>query len=388
MAEPGRPAAALSLVYADAGGRPRVFAIPEGTTTLGRASDNDLVLEDPSVTAHHVVLIREGERVELRDLFSGDTLVNDERRRSGALAAGDVLSLGQVRLRVMKVVPRRTPPPAPPAASRAATDRLARQPDGPGPATNGRPGAQVDERAEPKTQRMLRPAPLRTGASGAASRAATSAYPRPGSGRLPMPVSSSAATRRMPAPPADEEPAAAPGAAPSGPPSGAPPAPPAPSEELLGLREREARRERQLQRARQLSDEMLQEDDFERILEHIALGFIDIFAADRAVTVLFEEDGRNPLLTVERRRDGTDDGTGVAQEIVDRCLQVRTVVRIAGGHQGLGGLATPLLSRGKAVGLLYFERTTGSDQPLDAADVHLMAMLANQAAVVIAPLLG
>ena len=103
----------------------------------------------------------------------------------------------------------------------------------------------------------------------------------------------------------------------------------------------------------------------------------DVFTADRAVTVLFEEDGRNPLLTIERRRDGTDEGTGVAQEIIDRCLQVRSVVRVAGGMEGMGGLAAPLVAGGRALGLLYFERMLGNPHQLDADDVHLMAMLTN-----------
>lgn len=422
MAERPEPAAArqseLSLVYADPQGRPRVFAIPDGTTTLGRARDNDLVLDDPTVTAHHVVLLRDGDRLELRDLFAGDTLVNELRRRNGALAPGDVLSLGQVRLRVMKVVPRRGANTG--AFARGQTDRLAR--------------------IEPRTQRVLRPAPPErpgapTGSPSPASPSPSPASPSPASPppASPSPASPSPAspttassasapgrhpTRALAAepprpargatgrtttaamlrpeaaswldeadapddPPADRI-ATAPLARPGAPDAEAPPA--AALEELRALQDRDARRERQLARARQVSDEMLLEDDFEVILEHIALGFLDVFAADRAVTVLFEEDGRNPLLTVERRRDGTDDGTGVAQEIVDRCLQVRSVIKIAGGHQGLGGLAAPLLSKGKAVGLLYFERMTASGQALDAADVHLMAMLSNQAAVVIAPL--
>jgi hypothetical protein len=354
----------LSLVYADPQGRPRVYSIPEGTTTLGRARDNDLVLDDPTVTAHHVVIFRDGEKLELRDLFSGETLVNEQKRRNGVLAAGDVLSLGQVRLRIMKVVPRRAPDArgaGAPSASKM-TDRL--------------------PRPEPATQRMLRPqaAAAELNASAASSRPApvksdrstTAALPRPD---LPLEV------RDEPPPPRTPATAALP--RPTPPPAAVTPSA---SDELRALHEREARREKQLQRARQLSDEMLTEDDFEVILEHIALGFLDVFSADRAVTVLFEEDGRNPLLTVERRRDGTDDGTGVAQEIVDRCLQVRSVIKIAGGHQGLGGLAAPLLSKGKAVGLLYFERTTASGQALDSIDVHVMAILSNQAAVVIAPL--
>lgn len=357
MVEAAKPE--LSLVYADGQGRPRVFAIPVGTTTLGRARDNDLVLDDPTVTAHHVVIFRDGEKLELRDLFSGETLVNEQKRRNGVLAAGDVLSLGQVRLRIMKVVPRRTPAASAPLKT---TDRLARP--------------------EPKTQRMLRPqaaaAELNAGASPPprapeprkSDRTTTAALPRP---ELPPERDEREPPARVATAPLPRPLASSPTSAPA-------------SDELRALQERDARREKQLQRARQLSDEMLTEDDFEVILEHIALGFLDVFAADRAVTVLFEEDGRNPLLTVERRRDGTDDGTGVAQEIVDRCLQVRSVIKIAGGHQGLGGLAAPLLSKGKAVGLLYFERMTASGPALDSADVHLMAILANQAAVVIAPL--
>ncbi|MCO5172030.1 MAG: FHA domain-containing protein [Planctomycetes bacterium] len=419
----------LSLVYADPQGRPRVFSIPEGTTTLGRARDNDLVLDDPTVTAHHVVLMRDGERLELRDLFSGETLVNEARRRNGALVPGDVLSLGQVRLRVMKVAPRRAPPSATargqtdrlerieprtqrmhrPAAARDGGPTIAASPspqggevalrgaarvghasaegaDAPVARGSGRPGGDHgglgvagESHAEPapsqarRDPRALRPATevgsraaARATPSGAAGREATVALPRP---EIPE------------EPPTPERPAATV-------PLARPAEPAAASDELRALQEREARRERQLQRARQLSDEMLLEDDFEVILEQVAMAFLDVFAADRAVTVLFEEDGRNPLLTVERRRDGTDDGTGVAQEIVDRCLQVRSVIKIAGGHQGLGGLAAPLLSKGKAVGLLYFERTTAAGQALDAADVHLMAMLTNQAAVVIAPLVG
>lgn len=441
----GRDARApeLSLVYADPQGRPRVFSIPEGTTTLGRARDNDLVLDDPTVTAHHVVLMRDGERLELRDLFAGETLVNEARRRNGPLAPGDVLSLGQVRLRVMKVVPRRSPP----STARGQTDRLerveprtqrmqrptaparpaGRAPDdsdaGRGPSTGAlrRPalaGGEVarsgawpresartndvapggrgtdahrrpagrssdvlgEDRAHPgalgttaRASRAVPATPATPAPSGAAGREATVALPRPDLPEEPSAPSAPAATVPLPRPPEAPAPTAA---------------PPGAVDELRAVQEREARRERQLQRARQLSDEMLLEDDFEVILEQIALGFLDIFAADRAVTVLFEEDGRNPLLTVERRRDGTDDGTGVAQEIVDRCLQVRSVIKIAGGHQGLGGLAAPLLSKGKAVGLLYFERTTAAGQALDAVDVHLMALLSNQAAVVIAPLVG
>ncbi|HBP16663.1 MAG TPA: hypothetical protein DEA08_02570, partial [Planctomycetes bacterium] len=98
----------LSLVYSDAKGRPVVFPLPQGRCAVGSASDNDLVLEDASVVAHQVVIEREGDVLSLLDLFAGETRVNEERQRNGKLAPGDVLRLGDIRLRVMKVSPGRT----------------------------------------------------------------------------------------------------------------------------------------------------------------------------------------------------------------------------------------------------------------------------------------
>jgi GAF domain-containing protein len=156
-------------------------------------------------------------------------------------------------------------------------------------------------------------------------------------------------------------------------------------EEQRRLRELEARRAKSLARARQLSDELISESDFHEILEQLVHGLLETFQANRAVTVLFEEDGRNPLLSVERCSDGSNQGEGIAEEIVERCLQVRTVLRIAGGLDGLGGLAAPLLYQGRVLGLIYFERTTSGSLPFEAEDVHLTAVIANQAAFVLGP---
>src|SRR5690606_24327896 len=134
-----------------------------------------------------------------------------------ALTPGDVLSLGQVRLRVMKVVPRRGVTPSG-AAARGRSDRLAR--------------------VAPRTQPMERPtAPSSSGAAprpAATGRVTPAALARPELPPLDPPVEPRPATASLARPKAPEvDPAA---------------------EEL---REREARRERQLARARQLSDEML-----------------------------------------------------------------------------------------------------------------------------------
>tara|TARA_R110002072_G_scaffold68752_2_gene167045 strand:- start:280 stop:1155 length:876 start_codon:yes stop_codon:yes gene_type:complete len=289
-----------------------VFPIPEGTVALGRAADNDLVLEDPSVEPHQVVLTRTGDHLELRGLFAGTTMVNDAPSQKTQLKPGDVITLGTLKLRLMKIAAAKSG-----ALKRGETRSLGR---------GGRP-----TRAHPRDSDP----PTRTGAA------------------------PDRTTQRMPGP-----------------------------DDVEGkrARERDARRARALARARQLSDEIMHEDDFEVVFERLAGGFLDVFSADRAVTVLFEEDGINPLMVVERRRDGTAEGTGIAQEIISRCLQVRSVIRVAGGYQGLGGLAAPLLTESRALGMLYFERVSTPGAPLGADDVHLMALLTNVASLKIAPL--
>lgn len=323
-----RPAPELSLVFSDPRGHPIVYTIPDGTTTLGSAKDNDVVLEHEGVQPHQIVLQRDGDLLELRDLFAGETKVNDEVRRNGPVKPGDVITLGDLRLRVMKVAPSRQlkrPGGAKPR-TRRLTGRRARDP-------KVDVGADPPTRAEPSTR-----------ARRSTERGSRSASPS-GSGAVEETVDGRLA------------------------------------------REQDARRARALARARQVADEIMPQDDFEVILELLATGFLDVFSADRAVTVLFEEDGRNPLLVVERRRDGTAEGAGVAQEIIDRCLQVRGVIRVAGGYEGLGGLAAPLITQGRALGLLYFERTVAAaGYAMGADDVHLLALLTNVASLKIAPL--
>src|SRR5439155_19647440 len=99
------------------------------------------------------------------------------------------------------------------------------------------------------------------------------------------------------------------------PPSPAEPETPSRSTDLGGrlARERDARRSKALARTRLLSDEVVVETDIEALLKRIAFGFGEVFDADRGVCLLLEEDGRNPPLTVEKRKDGSEDGTGVAR---------------------------------------------------------------------------
>ena len=67
--------------------------------TIGRASDNGLVVAHPSVSAHHAELHFDGEQFLLRDLSSSNgTFVNGERITAGTLQDGDTVHVGPVAL--------------------------------------------------------------------------------------------------------------------------------------------------------------------------------------------------------------------------------------------------------------------------------------------------
>src|ERR1051326_4955741 len=72
-------------------------------TTLGRGGQADLVLADTAVSAEHARVDRDGRRWVVVDLDSTNgTRLNDSIVRGRApLAAGDVLSVGTVRLEVV-----------------------------------------------------------------------------------------------------------------------------------------------------------------------------------------------------------------------------------------------------------------------------------------------
>jgi SARP family transcriptional regulator, regulator of embCAB operon len=84
-------------------GRPERSVELTGTTTIGRDSDNDIVLAEITVSRCHAVLVMELDEVHLMDLDSTNgTLVNgmlappDESVR---LMDGDVIKLGGVVVR-------------------------------------------------------------------------------------------------------------------------------------------------------------------------------------------------------------------------------------------------------------------------------------------------
>jgi pSer/pThr/pTyr-binding forkhead associated (FHA) protein len=87
------------LTITEAGRPDRSIAVPD-TATIGRDSDNDIVLEAITVSRYHALLLRDTAELLLLDLESTNgTLVNGLVARPDApvrLVDGDVIRFGQV----------------------------------------------------------------------------------------------------------------------------------------------------------------------------------------------------------------------------------------------------------------------------------------------------
>ncbi len=70
-----------------------------GPTTIGRASGNDIVIQDVLASRHHAFLIETPIGIEIRDTYSvNGTFVNGVRVGSAVLSEGDVVTIGNVDL--------------------------------------------------------------------------------------------------------------------------------------------------------------------------------------------------------------------------------------------------------------------------------------------------
>jgi pSer/pThr/pTyr-binding forkhead associated (FHA) protein len=76
-----------------------MFALPPGTTTVGRGREADIVLDDSTVSRRHTELRRTGREVVLRDTGSlNGTYVNGQPCDEAVLSDGDLISIGTFRL--------------------------------------------------------------------------------------------------------------------------------------------------------------------------------------------------------------------------------------------------------------------------------------------------
>ncbi|MDE3071811.1 MAG: FHA domain-containing protein [Pseudomonadota bacterium] len=77
----------------------RRFVLRTGRQTIGRRDDNDIVVNDPSVSASHAWIInQQGHYVIMNTLSTNGTFVNDRRIHETTLQHGDRIRLGQAEL--------------------------------------------------------------------------------------------------------------------------------------------------------------------------------------------------------------------------------------------------------------------------------------------------
>ncbi len=75
------------------------WVLPPGTTTVGRHPDNDIFLDDVTVSRHHCRLVADAEGLTLEDSGSTNgTYVNGERVDRHRLLAGDEVIVGKFHL--------------------------------------------------------------------------------------------------------------------------------------------------------------------------------------------------------------------------------------------------------------------------------------------------
>lgn len=88
------------LVVRSGGGRAgEVFERIGETTLIGRSPECDVFLDDVTVSRRHAELLRDGERVTIRDLGSlNGTFVNRHRIEEATLEDDDELQIGKYRL--------------------------------------------------------------------------------------------------------------------------------------------------------------------------------------------------------------------------------------------------------------------------------------------------
>ena len=80
----------------------RIYEIPPRELQVGRAVDNDLVLDDPSLSRKHARIRRAGPgRIEIEDLGSSNgTFVNGRKVGKGAAGARDTVRFGELSFRI------------------------------------------------------------------------------------------------------------------------------------------------------------------------------------------------------------------------------------------------------------------------------------------------
>lgn len=89
--------------------------LDRGEMTIGRKSDNDLVIDNPAVSGHHARIVQEQGRFFVEDLGSTNgTFVNDAKILKHQLRNTDRVGVGKHLLVYQDETTQAAPPPAPP----------------------------------------------------------------------------------------------------------------------------------------------------------------------------------------------------------------------------------------------------------------------------------
>ena len=87
------------LVVTAPGAVTREVQLDKERITIGRREDNDICLEDSSISGHHAAVITVLNDSFLQDLNSTNgTMINGKRIQKHALKSGDVIVIGRARI--------------------------------------------------------------------------------------------------------------------------------------------------------------------------------------------------------------------------------------------------------------------------------------------------
>ncbi len=79
----------------------QVFELKERSTTVGRQTDCDVNLEDPSVSGHHCTIeVNDGAYTVKDSGSTNGTAINGKEIQEQPLQIGDILNVGSVRMRL------------------------------------------------------------------------------------------------------------------------------------------------------------------------------------------------------------------------------------------------------------------------------------------------
>jgi transcriptional regulator with GAF, ATPase, and Fis domain len=97
---PGQQGASAGIVATVLSGSSKGTTRPVGARmTIGKAPDNDLVLNDDTVSRHHCELVRTGDGIQVKDLGSTNgTKIDGTRIHEATIASGSVLKVGEIEI--------------------------------------------------------------------------------------------------------------------------------------------------------------------------------------------------------------------------------------------------------------------------------------------------